>query len=98
MSAEIPSTSARRATVMAVASVLAALVLLAGMTIAPSALWVLIAYLLMVACAVLALVLGVRQWALPVGKRAVIVAIIVLALGLFVFIWGSFSAEIALPS
>ena len=98
MSAEISSTSSRRATVMAIASVLAALVLLAGMTFVPSALWVLIAYVLMVACAVLALVFGIRLWAVPGGKRAAIVAIIVLALGAFLFVWGRFSAEITQPS
>jgi len=97
MSAENPPTSSRRATVMAIASVLAALVLLIGMTIASSALWVLITFVVMVGCAVLALVFGIRQWAVPGGKRAVIVAIIVLALGVFLFVWGSFSAEIAPP-
>jgi len=97
MSAEISWTSSWRATVMATASVLAALVLVAGMTFVPSAPWVLIAYVFMVTCAVLALVFGIRQWAVPGGKPAAIVAIIVLTLGVFLFVWGSFSAEIAPP-
>ena len=88
----------RGATVLAVASVMAAMIVLAGMTFIPIASWIPISYALMIAFSVLATILGVRQWPHAAGKRATIVAIVVLAFALFLFVWGGATTTVTQPS
>ena len=97
MSSKTSSPAVGITAALTILSCLAALALLLGMTYRPAASWLWIANIVMVASAVLAVPLGLSQRQTSSARICTIVATLVLALALGLFVWGGYSAEITRP-